>query len=254
MKPIGGFEIPFYIGKGSGNRVFNHIDDARALLSKRTNITADLQKIPDEKLSSKLRKIESNKILKIWEIFDKGKEPKCVIYRWGLSTEEAFKVEATIIDIVDCMYDDLTNVQCGHDSEHGMTTPAGLKSYLNRSVYAEPKDSNGCKIPYIIIKLKDNIQQRGNASYGNNLYNAVRGCWKNNINHARQYHYVLAVVRGVVQEVYEVDNWHTSTKEVPRIEFDGQPTTNPIMRGLVGKLIPKNLRKVQGPLLYCNGK
>lgn len=248
--PIPGFEEPFYIGKGCGNRVFNHIRQASKLLSKRAQIMQDLQTIPIEQLKGESKIAESDKIQKIWEIFDNGKEPKCVIYRWGMTEQEAFEVEATLID---CM-PNLTNIQCGHDSEHGMTTPKELENVLNQSEYEEPKDSNGRKIPYIIIKLNGNIRQRGDLSIAGNLYNAVRGNWSNSLRHASHYHYVLAVVGGVVREVYEVDNWHTS-EEKPRIAFDGKPTTNPIMRDLVGKLIPEKLRQqgVQGPLLYCNG-
>lgn len=250
--PISGFEEPFYIGKGSGNRVFDHIKQARKLLPKRAQIINDLQTKTIEELKGKLKEAESDKIQKIWDIFDTGKEPKCVIYRWGLTKQEAFEVEATLID---CM-PNLTNIQCGHDPEHGMTTPKELEIILNQSEYEEPKDSEGRKIPYIIIKLNGNISQRGDLSIASNLYNAVRGCWPNNLTRASQYHYVLAVVSGVVKEVYEVENWHISATEAPRIEFDGKPTTNPIMRKLVGHLIPERFRQpgVQGPLLYCNGK
>ncbi len=247
--PIRSFEEPFYIGKGSGNRVFEHIKQARALQSN-TQIINDLRTKPVEELKGKSKVAASDKFQKIWDIFNKGKEPKSVIYRWGLTEQEAFEVEATLID---CM-PNLTNVQCGHDSEHGMATPEELDNVLNMSVYAEPKDSNGRKIPYIIIKLNDSITHRGNFSVPSNLYKAVRGCWSNSLTNARKYCYVLAVVRGVVLDVYEVDNWHTSEAEAPRIEFDGHPTTNPIMRELVGKLIPECYQQqgMANPFLYCN--
>ena len=251
--------------------MFDHVKQARKLLSKRQQIIDELAEtyVDYEKMKKDLKVVLSDKIQTIWKIFDKGKEPKVVIYRWGLTEQEAFEVEATLIDMVDCMSNSLTNIQCGHDSEHGMTTPERLEQLLNRPVYTEPKDLNGCKIPYIIIKLKDNIGKRSKMqgkvqgcwhvnilienNFEDELYKAVRGCWYANLERASQYQYVLAVVRGVVQEVYEVETWDTSINEKPRIEFDGKPTTNPVMRALVGKLIPVcySQRGMSNPFLYC---
>ena len=93
--------------------------------------------------------------------------------------------------------------------------------------YTEPKED------YIIIKTSQKaIEEKGN------LYDATRGCWKATLEKATQYKYVLAVLQGIVREVYDVSEWHTSAAEAPRIEFTGKPTTNADMRRLVGKRLP----------------
>lgn len=93
--------------------------------------------------------------------------------------------------------------------------------------YTEPKED------YIIIKTSQKaIEEKGN------LYDATRGCWKATLEKAQNYKYVLAVIQGIVREVYDVSEWHTSAAEAPRIEFTGKPATNASMRRLVGKRLP----------------
>lgn len=243
--------LPFYIGKGSGNRLYVHFKQARKLLSKRADIMEELKtNIDVQDMSKDLQLVLSKRIQKIWDIIDRKKTPIYVIYRWGLTEKEAYKIEATLIDI----FPNLTNIQAGHDSYHGMTTPKDLQNILKIKEYKKLVDSTGQETSYMIIKLKNNIAQRGSDSYADNLYKAVRGCWYVNIERASRYQYVLAVVNGVVKGVYEVDNWHVSETEAPRKEFDGKPTTNETMRKLIGHLIPKKYRKqgMANPIIYVN--
>lgn len=215
----------FYVGKGCENRVFDHACDA--IKTKDT----------DEEVSLKIKTIKN--------IIARGKEVITIIYHWGLTEEESLLIESTLMDV----FPGLTNVQDGYDAEHSMISTEDLQNNYSRPVYDEPKDEDGNNIPYMLIKLKDNIDERGG-----DLYKVVRGCWRNSLDKASGYHYVLAVVRGVVKQVYEVDNWHLSKMEAPRIEFDGKPTTNPKMKELIDKLIPEDYRKqgMANPAIYCN--
>ena len=107
--------------------------------------------------------------------------------------------------------------------------------------YTEPKED------YIIIKTSQKaIEEKGN------LYDATRGCWKATLEKATQYKYVLAVLQGIVREVYDVSEWHTSAAEAPRIEFTGKPTTNADMRRLVGKRLPATYTQkgAANPFMY----
>ncbi len=215
----------FYVGKGCENRVFDHANNA----IKPKNAA----------------EAQSLKIATIQNIIKRGMEVIAVIYHWGVTETESLYVESTLIDAIP----ELTNVQSGYDVVHGMISAEDLQKIYSTPEYDEPVDADGYKIPYILIKLRDNIDERGG-----NLYEASRGCWKLELSNAEKIQYVVIAINGLVQEVYEVINWHTSETEAPKLEFDGKPTTNQIMRELVGKLIPEEYRKkgMANPCRYCN--
>ena len=93
-------EKVFYIGKGTGNRVFSH-----------------------EIESGKSRESEKKKIQQIREIENSGYSVKRLIVNWGLSENEAFVAEATLINLLNRMPDiQLTNEVSGHHVHDSLTT------------------------------------------------------------------------------------------------------------------------------------
>lgn len=205
----------FYVGKGCGDRVFNHINDVNSLVSK------------DET-------IETLKGKQILDIHLAGKEVICIIHRRGLSESTAFEVESALIDC----YPGLTNVQSGHYSDRGVISVEDLEALATAAVYSEPAEK------YVIIKTT-----LGAINATGDLYKATQSAWQANLSHAKRYKYVLSVVYGIVREVYEVSQWHQIGD---RIGFDGAPTTNANLRDLIGKLIPAYYRKkgMARPFLY----
>ena len=203
----------FYVGKGCGERVLRHVKDAKSLIDKDEDAT-------------------SLKTMQIAEIIAAGKEVIAVIHRRGLTEREAFEVEAALIDC----YPGLTNIQKGHDCERGCITLEDLCKTYSIAVYSEPTEK------YIIIKTTpEAINANGD------LYEATCRVWRANLEKAKKYKYVLAVVYGIVREVYEVEDWYQMGD---RIAFTGKPTT--ALLSLKGKRIPDKYR-IKGnanPFLY----
>ena len=76
----------FYVGKGRGNRVFDHLKDTK----------------------------ESSKSNMIRALYEEGLSPTIELLIHGIDADTAFRVEAAVIDIIG--RDNLTNVQKGHKS------------------------------------------------------------------------------------------------------------------------------------------
>ncbi len=95
---------PFYVGKGTGNRLLQHNLEAERLRRE-----ADQKCLAEEiTMSAKLEKINSIK--------DANLEPIGIIIGRYETEEEAFAVEATLIHFM-FGYDNLTNVASGHGSK-----------------------------------------------------------------------------------------------------------------------------------------
>ncbi len=172
--------IPFYIGKGKGNRVFDHL-----------NCSIDLE-------------IESSKYEKIRSINNLNKEVLHLIVRHGLSEKLAYEIEASLIDIFDFLninsISKIENLQGGHNSiEKGLMTVDEVKRLYN----AEKLESigNNC----IVININANYK-RGSGKDA--IYQATKEIWtidKNKINNIK---FVLSEYKGLIVEVFEVENWY----------------------------------------------
>ena len=206
----------FYIGKGRGNRVFQHAKQAK------------YDKTVDDEQSAKIAIIN--------EIHAADKEVICQICRWGLDEKTAYEIEAALIDILP----GLTNYQSGHDKERGLINAEDLELKFNTPVYMEPAED------YIIIKTTPKA-----VSISGTLYEATRKSWRASLQTAQKYKYVLSVIYGTVQEVYEVNSWNT-TAGSKRIEFQGVECENPNLTALKGKMIPEKYRSqgAANPFIY----
>lgn len=109
----------FYIGKGCGQRIFMHVQDA----------------LKDSRKSDKLDLIR--------EIHDAGLEVEHCVIRHGMSEESAFEVEAAMIDF----HPELTNAVKGHGVYRG---PQSAQE-LDIKYAAEEADLDGVKV--MIIKI-----------------------------------------------------------------------------------------------------
>ena len=196
---------PFYVGKGKGDRVFNHLSD----------------------------RSESDKVRKINDIKARGKEPVIEILAHGLDEETAFKVEAAVIDLIGI--DNLTNQHRGHESSlYGKIDVSTLNArYSHEELCLDDIVDN-------VLLIRINKLYRNDMT-DMELYEATRGYWKVSPDQAKNIDYVLSVYDGMVLEAYEAVDWypaHTTLMErvdtrtneevSDRYEFIGRIAANKI--------------------------
>ena len=211
----------FYVGKGYGNRVFSHVNEA-------------IEKPRDNDKLDKIRAIRAH-----------GGDVSYEIIRHGLSETEAFEVESALIDFIGL--DELTNVVAGHnmDSRGRMSVPEIIASYQAESIsITEPA------ILIIVNKLFErNISPE-------RLYEITRGNWVVGVrrNKAR---YAFCVYRGIIREVYKIGRWFQvearfpDTKRQIRWRFDGELAKD--LQHYVGGSVEAYLKpRAQNPVRYIN--
>ncbi len=170
----------FYIGKGTGNRVFSH-----------------------EIESGKLNESGKQKLQKIREIEKDGFFVKRLIVNWGLSEDEAFIAEATLINLLNYITSfQLTNEVSGHHVHESLTAEEFELQYG-----AVPLEAEDIKHSILVIKI--NKLYRKDMSQAE-LYDSVRGFWNASLKsiETRKVEYVFGVYNGLIVAVYKPDEWH----------------------------------------------
>lgn len=159
----------FYVGKGKGNRVFQHFKEKES--------------------NAKTRRIS--------EILKSGKEPKIEILIHGIEDEMTVKkIEASVIDLLDKA--NLTNRIAGYESaDFGRMDLNQVKAkYGSRKADIREK--------IVLIKLSETF--RYNMSEVE-LYDHTRGIWKIGKAGMAEATHAFAVYDGVVQETYKISGW-----------------------------------------------
>lgn len=183
---------PFYIGKGLDNRVFNHLN--RAL----TDID-----------------ISNAKYDIIREIEERGQAVGHIIIRHDLTEDEAFKIEASLIDAFIYSGILLSNKVGGHNSiEKGLMTSEEIIRLYN----AEPL--NQIEPDCIIININRKYE-RGKGLQ--TIYEATKETWTISESKLHQLKYVLSEYRGLIVEVFKVNNWYPKERGyLPNAQRHGQ--------------------------------
>lgn len=217
----------FYVGKGVGDRVLSHLNDAE----------------------------DSEKVRRIRELRELKLEPKIEILKHGLGNNaEALLVESTAIDLLGL--NALTNLVKGHGaSENGRAALSDLIDDL---------DATEAKITDPVLLININRLYRYGMS-PMELYDATRGVWVLDPNRAEKAKFAFAVYHGIVREVYEIATWlsagsthyHTrladDVSDPTRYEFVGKVADENVRRKYRGKSVRHCLTKgSQNPIKYEN--
>lgn len=200
---------PFYVGKGKGNRVFQHIEDAKNNPS-----------------------VSTDKFDTIRDIIAIGKDVEHFIVCHGLKDEqEAYRIECVLIDTLNYLGCGLANAVLGHhSSQTGIMTTNEIKR-LYSAVRLNSIDPD-C----VII----NINGQYNRCMGTaGIYQATKECWRMNKDRLKDIKYVLSEYRGLIVEVYEVEKWYSKPRQYSSGKKIGQTYLG---WGFDGKVAPKNIR------------
>lgn len=211
-------ETVFYIGKGIGNRIFNHV--ACSL---------------DTELSS-------DKIERIKEIEASGQKVQHLVLRHGLDESAAFEVEAALIDFVGLS--NLSNSQGGHYSGD-----FGIKSTdeINAMYNAEKLDTN---LPIMLININKLYHRDITVD---ELYEATRKAWVLS-GRREKAKYAVATYRGLTREIYDIESWFPiQTETKTRWGFEGKIAPEQIRSALRYKSITHYFeRGAANPIKYVN--
>ena len=219
----------FYVGKGQGNRIFNHVKGA---------------------IGSGSGEVSDPKIARIKDIQAAGLEVSHVIHRHGLaSSSVAEQVEAALIDA----YPGLTNKQAGKGSrDYGCRHAEEIIAEFE----AEEFDVGE---PLMVITINNQYYNR------DSVYDAVRCAWKVSFQQAQKHELVLASLRGLIVGAFRPDQpWLAATPanfpglvgswDQGRWGFNGKDAEEEVRNYYVGKRVPERYRKkgAQNPVKYCN--
>lgn len=174
----------FYIGKGTGNRVYHHAQAA---------ITEDSQSV---KLST------------IREIQNLGLTVRHYIIRHNLTEHEAYLVESTIIDLLTYpafnKENILTNIVSGHHQwDEGIKTDEEI-NILYDCPKIEPIP--GDKLLLVSLNKSYNQSKASGVYRRANDYESARKYWAISPDKADKIDYILGIYRGIVRIVIDVKN------------------------------------------------
>jgi hypothetical protein len=208
----------FYVGKGQGNRVFEHL--ACALETEAASAKLDT-----------IRMIESS-----------GCKVRHYILRHGLSEQAAFEVEAALIDFIS--RDKLANKQGGHHS-----SDFGLCSAEEISARYEAADFSP-RHPVMLININKMFHRDMTPEA---LYEATRKSWVVADKKDRAV-YAIATYRGLTREVYRILRWERLPEEGEnRWGFVGEPAEQEVREEYRYKSILNYFKRgAANPIRYIN--
>jgi len=204
----------FYVGKGNGNRLFEHVACA---LTEST---------------------ESEKFDRIRAIQKSGNAVQHFILRHGLTESVAFEIEATVIDFVGIT--NLLNLQGGHYS-----TDFGIKTTDEViAMYSAPPFETD--EPVLLININKLFNREMTAD---EIYDATRKSWVvgNRRNKAK---FAVATYRGLTREVYKIHDWYPIGKRWGFIGHLADEVTRANLRYKSVSAISK--RGAANPIRYFN--
>ncbi len=206
----------FYVGKGTGWRAESHL---------------------------KFDKKEGAKNQRIKEIRNDKKEPEIEILRHGLTEKEAFEVESAMIDFIGKKK--LTNQVFGHDSaDRGRMSLEELEiKYRAKKIII--KDN------LLLININKTFRRDMTTE---EIFNITKGDWTIKKEKAKKYKIACAVFRGIVREVFEIEDWFDSPKkdekDRSRIYFKGKVASEKIRNSYIHK--DTSEYNCQFPVRYLN--
>ncbi len=218
----------FYVGKGVGDRVYQHA--ARA-------------KVVDPAEGRKGLKLATVK-----RIHTEGQEVGVEIVRHGLTEPEAFMVEAAVIDALRISGLELTNLVGGHARGHGWRHLDEL-----RAEYAAPPVTIDPSHRMVLIRINRLFRH---WMTDDELYEATRKWWKATPRRAPDY--AAAVHDGIIRAVYAIDRvtgrngWDPAPDGSGRWAFTGSRTAE-LEDAYVWRDVREHLPNgAQNPIRYVN--
>ena len=210
----------FYLGKGRGDRIFQHVKDTLKMSDDEgAEDAADL------------------KLQRIKDIASMGLDVAHVVHRHGIEDEKlALQIEAALIDA----YPGLTNKVSGHGAgDYGCR-------HVEEIILEYGAQAFEAMEPLILISIA-----RSYVEEGRDIYNAVRGVWRINVDRAKIHRLVLAHHRGLVLGAFRPTEWQEATRanfpwldeNIPgRWGFVGTPAESSVESIYKGKRVPDKYR------------
>ncbi|MFC0281523.1 hypothetical protein EP867_19185 [Falsigemmobacter intermedius] len=210
----------FYVGKGTGNRIFQHA----------------LGALTSDEASGSL------KTERIRAILAEGLEVLSIVHKYGMDDATALAVEAALIDA----YPGLTNLVKGHAVDFSVTSATQI---LQR--YTAEKVVYHHAVIEILVRF---------VGVGPALYDQTRFAWKLSPKSAEACDYIFAVRNGIVREVYKADRWVPANDPAlgalaeeslaKRWAFIGAPAPEDIRALYVGKSVERREPGAANPIRY----
>ena len=193
----------FYVGKGQGNRVFNHVEEVRLLLKDDPAGLLDAAEDDDVELDG-----VSPKRRRIAELLRQGSPPTMYVVREGLTPEQALLIEAALISVLDWQLSGaLTNQVSGHGTTHfGLKTVQELEA-----TKGEPfrlADLPGLAESEEVVAININRRWAEVVAKKATLLDVSKGSWKLRKQRASRCRYAIIHANGIVRGVFEVKAWH----------------------------------------------
>lgn len=195
----------FYIGKGNHNRVFAHVQE---ILDSETEIDT-------------IKKVE------IKEILGQRKKIEHYIIRHGLTENEAYLVESTLIDYNNTLIHKLSNCVNGHHSAfYGIKTTDELIRQYNAP------DLESITDPVMIINI--NKKYKDIKSKDSSIYEVTKEAWVISESKRNEVKYALAEFQGIIISAFEISHWYS-------VDTDNNSNNN--RWGFEGKDAPESIKE-----------